>query len=92
MRFQQGKEVAMSTIEQNRRSDDRSHHELVPVEQRERQSRIGAGIAMAGIAALFVLSVVMAVSQITTGVRAAANGNLHAPLAVPETTGSGHPS
>jgi hypothetical protein len=83
----------MSDLQNKSAPDDLEHTELVPAEHHEQESRTMLVIAMAGIAALFLFSVAMAVTQISTGVKTAANGKLHAPISAPETTGSnGHRS
>lgn len=82
----------MSDLQQKPQlDDDLSHTALVPAEHHDHESRTMLGIAMGGIAVLFLFSVVMAVTQITAGVKTAANGKLP-PITAPETTGSGHRS
>jgi hypothetical protein len=44
------------------------------------RTRIAATMAMFAIAALFMLSVAMAITQISSGVKTAAKGTMHGPI------------
>ena len=53
------------------------------------ESRVMVAVAMTAIAVAFVLSVAVAVSSITHGVKTAASGLPPPTMSAPETTGSG---
>jgi len=81
-------EVQMSSLHH-----EKPRHAMVPIEEQHHESRAMVAIAMAAIAVAFVLSVAVAVSSITHGVKTATTGGVSpTTTSAPETAGNGHRS